>query len=312
MELVPCPITGDRDFTPWLEAPDRFDLSAAPWTLVRATSSGLVMLNPRPSPSESPRFYPSSAYDPFLTAANGSSIRDRAYLIATSALLGLKARIVLDRLRKPVPSARVLDAGCSTGRLLLRLHRTHGVPLRNLWGVEPEHGAADAARQGGVEQVVESGFLEARLPAGFDRIVFWHSLEHLHEPGTALDKAAGLLAEEGELVIAVPNIGSPEAVRYGADWVALDAPRHLWHFTPETLGLLLGRHGFGVASCSAYLPDTLYNVWYSEKLAHARTGTRFGAAGMATAIAEAVRSITAGIKPENASVIVCRAVRSRG
>lgn len=312
MEQVPCPITGDRDFTPWLDAPDRFDLAAAPWKLVRASASGLVMLNPRPSPSESPRCYPAAAYDPFLTDGNSASLRDHAYLFASSVLLGLKAGIVLKGLRKPALSTRVLDAGCSTGRLLLRLHRSHGVPAGNLWGVEQDHGAAASARQSGLDQVVESGFAEARLPGGFDRIVFWHSLEHLHQPGIALEKAADLLAEDGSLVIALPNIGSPEAGRYGADWVALDAPRHLWHFTPETLGRLLGRHGLSVVSLSAYPPDTLYNAWYSERLARARTGRRFGVAGTTKAVAETVRSLAAGIKPENASVIVCRAVKSRG
>jgi SAM-dependent methyltransferase len=312
MEQVPCPITGDRDFTPWLDAPDRFDQAATPWKLVRSSSSGLVMLNPRPSPSESPRYYPASAYDPFLADGNSASLRDHAYLLASSALLGLKARIVLKGLRKPASSASVLDAGCSTGRLLLRIHRAHGVPACNLWGVEQDHGAAESARRSGVRQLVESGFVEARLPGGFDRIVFWHSLEHLHQPGIALGKAADLLAEGGNLVIAVPNIGSPEAVRYDADWVALDAPRHLWHFTPLTLEKLLGRHGLRIVSLSAYPPDTLYNVWYSERLARARTGKRFGVAGAARATVEAARSLAAAIKPENASVIICRAVRSRG
>jgi hypothetical protein len=67
------------------------------------------------------------------------------------------------------------------------------------------------------------------------RIVFWHSLEHLRHAGTALDRAAQLLAPGGILVVAIPNLDSLQARAFGERWFALDLPRHLVHVPARAL-----------------------------------------------------------------------------
>jgi hypothetical protein len=42
----------------------------------------------------------------------------------------------------------------------------------------------------------------------------------------------------------VPNWASCERRLFRERWIALDAPRHLYHFTPRTLGAMLARCGF--------------------------------------------------------------------
>jgi len=311
MELVPCPISGDRDFSPWIEAPDRFDLGGSTWPIVRSNTSGLLMLNPRPEESEASGHYPPRDYDPFLHNGNAGSARDRAYLLASSVLMGRKASIVMDGLRKPAGSVRILETGCSTGRLLNRLRRKYGIPAQNLWGIEPDHLAASAARRSGLTHIHETAIDETPFGCCFDRIVLWHVLEHIHRIGAALDSAFRMLEPDGRLVIALPNVDSYDAATYVAGWIALDAPRHLYHFTPETLGRLLARHGFSVVDIRAFAPDTLYNVWYSEKLSATMAGRRFGIRSAARAAACAGRSILNGSDPAKASVFVCRAERRR-
>jgi hypothetical protein len=44
----------------------------------------------------------------------------------------------------------------------------------------------------------------------------------------------------------LPNFGSAERRVFGRLWWLLDVPRHLTHFTPETLGRMLERTGFEV------------------------------------------------------------------
>jgi SAM-dependent methyltransferase len=66
-------------------------------------------------------------------------------------------------------------------------------------------------------------------------IVFWHSLEHLQEPGRAVERAAQLLVPGGVLVIAVPNSESLQCRLFGGRWLALDPPRHLVHLGSGTL-----------------------------------------------------------------------------
>jgi Methyltransferase domain len=66
-------------------------------------------------------------------------------------------------------------------------------------------------------------------------ISFWHSLEHLQDPGKQLAAAAARLQPEGVLVIAVPNADSVQAQVFGERWLALDLPRHLVHLSGATL-----------------------------------------------------------------------------
>jgi SAM-dependent methyltransferase len=309
MELVPCPITGDREFTPWLEAPDRFDIHAPRWNIVRSNSSGLLMLNPRPDETESVKHYPSESYDPFMHAGNPRSARDRAYLAASAILLRLKASMVMDGLRKPANRIRILDVGCSGGRLLLHLHRNRGIPMENLCGIEPDSGARNAAHRAGLTRIHGGSLDDSPFGFRFDRIIFWHSLEHIHRIGATLESVRRHLEPDGMLVIALPNIDSHEASTYGADWVALDAPRHLYHFTPGSLAALLERHGFSVVEVEPYHPDALYNTWYSEKLRCDLAGRGFGPWSAMRAAATAGASILGGVDPAKSSGFVCRAVK---
>ena len=64
----------------------------------------------------------------------------------------------------------------------------------------------------------------------------WSSLEHVHEPRLAVRAAREVLRPGGLLVVYVPNLGSWSFRTFGEHWFALDLPRHLTHFTPETLG----------------------------------------------------------------------------
>jgi SAM-dependent methyltransferase len=83
-------------------------------------------------------------------------------------------------------------------------------------------------------------------PESFDVITMWHSLEHVPDPKRVLTEARRLLAPKGKLIIAVPNIDSLAFRIFGQSWFGLDLPRHLTHFAPWTLHLLLERVGYRV------------------------------------------------------------------
>jgi SAM-dependent methyltransferase len=78
----------------------------------------------------------------------------------------------------------------------------------------------------------------------FDAVSFFHVLEHLADPLSALTRAQELLKTAGWLLIQCPNIASAQFKRFGSRWLHLSLPQHLFHFAPETLGKLLGKAGF--------------------------------------------------------------------
>jgi SAM-dependent methyltransferase len=135
--------------------------------------------------------------------------------------------------------ARVLDAGAGTGRLVASLDE-HGFLAT---GIEPSERSAGAAVDAGrpVRRVaIEEHVLEEEL----DAVVLWHVLEHLSDPGAALQQLSGWLGPGGLLLVAVPNPASLQARIAGAAWMHWDVPRHRLHLTPRGVGALLARAGF--------------------------------------------------------------------
>ncbi len=91
----------------------------------------------------------------------------------------------------------------------------------------------------GVDVVVGDA-VTADIEGPFDVVTMWHVLEHLPEPVAALERAAELLAPGGRLIVSVPNNDSWQARLGGDDWLHLDIPRHIYHFTPRSLTLARG------------------------------------------------------------------------
>ena len=121
---------------------------------------------------------------------------------------------------------------------------------RSLHGAGPGRGGGRqgaAARRASAVRAVQFGLERhsdrpdvreaalADLDGPFAAIVFWHSLEHLREAGSELERAARLLAPGGLIVIAMPNPASLQARAFGDRWLALDLPRHLVHVPAPAL-----------------------------------------------------------------------------
>jgi SAM-dependent methyltransferase len=86
------------------------------------------------------------------------------------------------------------------------------------------------------------------LSRTFDLIVMFNALEHMTDPIALLRECRQRLAPGGRVMINVPNFASWQRRFAGSKWLHLDAPRHLQHFSPDTLAETLGRAGLGVES----------------------------------------------------------------
>jgi len=143
-------------------------------------------------------------------------------------------------------SKKLLEIGCGKGRFL-DAARKYGFTV---FGIEPSPRSFSFASSRLGESVAPVG-LEAidgvlTFPSKFDFIMLWHVLEHLTDPSAVLSEIKGKLEPEGRVVIAVPNFASFQARHGKANWYHLDPPRHLHHFTPQSLQLLAKATGFEV------------------------------------------------------------------
>ncbi len=161
-------------------------------------------------------------------------------------LLGLTRAALARRLDRIAPPGRVLDVGAGTGGLVAALRRRG----REAIGLE---------REARGELIRDTPLAE--LDGAWAGIVFWHSLEHLVAPGADLDRAIGLLAPGGVLVVAVPNAASLQARVFGDRWLALDLPRHLTHIPAGALRGRLERGGLTVERASGWRGGQVVFGW---------------------------------------------------
>jgi SAM-dependent methyltransferase len=176
---------------------------------IRCVVCGVSTIDPWPSNQEL-----AAAYEGEYRPASGrfSGFGD--------ALLRRTRAVLARRLDRTAPPGRVLDVGAGDGALLDAL-QARG---REALGLERVSTRPDVV-------ALELDELEGDWAA----VVFWHSLEHLPDPAAALARAALLLVPGGVLVVAVPNSASLQALFFGDRWLALDPPRHLFHFTSGAL-----------------------------------------------------------------------------
>jgi 2-polyprenyl-3-methyl-5-hydroxy-6-metoxy-1,4-benzoquinol methylase len=210
-----------------------------------------------PGQSDISRYYQSDVYISH-TDGNKGLIEQLYQLVRKKTLVG-KRKLVAGICR--IQKGDILDYGCGTGAFLNEM-KTSGWQVS---GIEPDNGARKRA-----EQLVGSkiGLPEelSELSSGqYDVITMWHVLEHVHELNWTIEQLKRLLKENGKLFIAVPNHHSFDARHYRSFWAAYDVPRHLYHFSPDTLSLLMEKHGLKVISKKAMWFDSFYVSMLSEK-----------------------------------------------
>ena len=137
-------------------------------------------------------------------------------------------RAIHQRLRQRAPGARILDFGCSSGRLLAPLVGTY-----ECCGFEINAEAARIAAEKGLEIISASAF-ESGSCGMFDAIVLSDVFEHLSAPTKLLSQMVALLQPGGELLLVTGNADAPAC--------RLD-PAQFWYFrTVEHLCMIDRRH----------------------------------------------------------------------
>ncbi len=213
----------------------RYSVRGTPFRLVVCASCGLGTLEPKPTPRQIARFYPSEYY--------GSS--GGKFLPIIEALVRWSAARSARMLTKDLPrGSRVLDVGCGRGVLFPTLAdlgmETHGFEISPTAAQGADHRAEIRI----ASRLDQAGYDEE----SFDLIVLCHVLEHLPDPQGTLEEIHRILKPGGKLAVSVPNFSSLQAQWTGPAWFHLDLPRHLCHFPAEGLKQLLEQSGFHCVS----------------------------------------------------------------
>ncbi len=211
------------------------------------------MLCTQPQPQDLKKYYESQSYISH-TDANKTLI-DKLYQRVKKYSLMKKAGLIS---KYCSGEKTLLDVGAGTGDFLLKAKKSGW----DVQGVEPNKDARLLAEGKGIGLSTSLHSLPNRKYAV---ITLWHVLEHLPNLEKQIENLVSRLTDKGTLVIAVPNYKSYDAGHYGPYWAAFDVPRHLWHFSKESIQCLFANRGMKVIKVKPMIFDSFYVSLLSEK-----------------------------------------------
>jgi SAM-dependent methyltransferase len=228
---VPCPACGRGD--------QAFEFEKIGFRYVTCSHCQTLFANPRPPIADLKHFYTEAAstqfwinefFQPVAEVRREKIFRPRAQDIAR--------RFGADR------KWRVGDIGAGFGLFLAELRRLW--PHSDLLAIEPSSQQADICRAANFK--VFQGMVEEMTgyEGGFDLLTSFELLEHLQDPGIFLAQVWDLLQPGGCLYLTTLNgLGFDIQILWEHS-KAIFPPHHLNFFNPDSVGLLLERHGYAI------------------------------------------------------------------
>lgn len=211
------------------------------------------MLVTSPVPVDLENYYKSEDY--ISHTDSKKSLFDRVYQTVRTYTLNKKVSLLNSF---NTEEKTVLDIGAGTGDFLIACKKSGW----NVIGIEPNKDARNIALKKEIKLHQE---LKDVLNSKFDVITLWHVLEHIPNLKDYLFNIKKLLKPNGILVIAVPNYKSYDAIYYKEFWAAFDVPRHLWHFSQNSISKLFKKESLIVFKTLPMKFDSYYVSLLSEK-----------------------------------------------
>ncbi len=207
-----------------------------------------------PVPSQLSRYYESENY---ISHTDGrKTLFEKLYQWVKHYNLKHKIKLISQYKKENI---NLLDIGAGTGDFIKACQQyAHWQAV----GVEPNDKARIKASD---KQLTLYPNYEALTPHSFDVITLWHVLEHIPDTVQEIKILKNLLKDNGLLVIAVPNYRSFDAKHYQQYWAAFDVPRHLWHFSKDSIKQLFAAEGFELIATYPMLFDAFYVSMLSEQ-----------------------------------------------
>lgn len=202
------------------------------------------------------RYYQSNDYISHSNTSKG--LLNGLYQKVRRHTLTQKAALII---RHTKERGRMLDVGAGIGAFLSVMKEKGW----NATGIEPDEGARKKAKELFDLSLEEPSILFDLPPRQFDAITLWHVLEHVHQLHDYVEQLKNLLSQNGKLFVAVPNYTSTDAAAYRNYWAAYDVPRHLYHFTPNSIFVLMERHGLKINAKKPMWYDAFYISLLSSK-----------------------------------------------
>jgi 2-polyprenyl-3-methyl-5-hydroxy-6-metoxy-1,4-benzoquinol methylase len=251
-----CPVCNHPNPQIALESKD-FSLTQESFTILHCTQCSLRFTSPVPSQDEIGKYYKFIEYISHTDVKHGWM--NRLYHSVRTKTLAQKTKWVQSLFTGH--KGHLLDIGAGTGAFVYAMQQKDWKVI----GLEPDATTREKAYEN-YKIRLQSTDTIFNLPENeFEVISMWHVLEHVHALKPYLTQCFKSLKQNGRLIIAVPNYTSFDAKYYKNYWAAYDLPRHLYHFSPQSMTVLLNEIGFEIVSLKPMWYDSFYVSLLSEK-----------------------------------------------
>lgn len=235
-----------------------YSVSQQTFGLYYDAKTDMLITFPKPKMEALSAYYQSENY--ISHTDSKTSLFDKLYQLVKRYTIKSKIKLLEKYLKN---GSAVLDIGCGTGDFLVATENKGWTST----GVETSDAARQLAENKGINVLNSSETLSDKSQ---DVITMWHVLEHVYDVDKQILELKRLVKKTGTLIIAVPNYKSYDATYYGRHWAAFDVPRHLSHFSKNSIKILFEKHGFKVVKTLPMWFDAFYVSLLSEQY---KTGT---------------------------------------
>ncbi len=252
----PCPICNKIDFANLLHTKD-YSLTNESFEIIECAHCTLRYTFPIPSIDQIAPYYNFPEYISHTDTTSGWM--NKMYHAVRNRTLDQKSSWVQSLFTGY--KGKLLEVGAGTGAFAHCMKEKQW----EVTALEPDASSRKKALENyNVElQTPETLF---KIPENsHDVICLWHVLEHVHDLKGYMKAFKSILKPNGRLIIAVPNYTSYDAQYYKKYWAAYDVPRHLYHFSPNSIQLLLKQFDMHLVQTKPMWYDSYYVSLLSEK-----------------------------------------------
>ena len=251
-----CPVCDGMEFKKVITAIDN-TVSKKEFDIVECAGCSLRFTQDVPDANAIAAYYKSEDYISHTNSSKG--VINQLYQIVRGITLKQKQQNI--QKVTGLKTGRLLDVGSGTGMFVKQM-RDAGWDVT---GAEPDADARQIALNQNQTVLSEMDVLDSLEKESFDAISLWHVLEHVHELDAFMIKLKSLLKPTGTMFIALPNYTSLDAEHYKDHWAAYDVPRHLYHFSPRSIDVLMNKNGLQVIKRQPMWFDSFYISLLSSK-----------------------------------------------
>ena len=251
-----CPVCRSGDLQFVFEVTD-YTVSGNSFDIVHCNACTARFTQDVPSIEEIGDYYKSDDYISHTNTSKG--LINQLYQRVRVRTMKQKASIV--KKYTGLSTGNLLDIGSGVGTFLNTMQDKGW----RVSGLEPDADAREVALQEYGIHANPSHLLFSLDPKSFNAITMWHVLEHVHALHEYVAHIKTLLAKDGVLFVAVPNYTAKDEHVYGKYWAGYDVPRHLYHFSPDSMNVLMQQHGLEVVQMLPMWFDSFYVDMLSSK-----------------------------------------------